>query len=39
HCGCGGTLKESNIELQGNKRDDVALLLREAGFEVVFAGG
>ena len=34
-CGCGGTLKGTIIEIQGDKCGEVALLLREAGFRVV----
>ncbi|QYM79874.1 translation initiation factor [Horticoccus luteus] len=38
-CGCGGTVKEGQIELQGDKREQVAKILADAGFRPVFAGG
>jgi translation initiation factor 1 len=38
-CGCGGTVKDGQIELQGDKREQVAKILTEAGFRPVFAGG
>jgi translation initiation factor 1 len=38
-CGCGGTVKEGRIEIQGDKRNEVARILAEAGFRPVFAGG
>jgi translation initiation factor 1 len=38
-CGCGGTVKDGNIEIQGDQRETVARILADAGFRPVFAGG
>jgi translation initiation factor 1 len=38
-CGCGGTVKDGAIEIQGDQRDTIARILADAGFRPVFAGG
>ncbi len=37
--GCGGTVKDGAIEIQGDQREVVMRVLREAGFRPVQAGG
>jgi translation initiation factor 1 len=38
-CGTGGTVKEGRIEIQGDQREAVALILTNAGFRPIFAEG
>lgn len=38
-CGCGGCLKDGQLEIQGDHRERIEQLLTERGFKVKRAGG
>jgi translation initiation factor 1 len=38
-CGCGGSVKDGAVIIQGNKVEQIIRILRDAGFTVKQAGG
>ncbi|MCB1672503.1 MAG: hypothetical protein R3F41_01250 [Gammaproteobacteria bacterium] len=39
HCGCGGTVTQDTIEIQGDQRERIRRYLSDQGYQVKLAGG
>lgn len=39
HCGCGGTLKDNILEIQGEHKEKILQLLTQLGYKAKISGG